>query len=137
MGPGAEYLSAAKWIDAQIGTLGGQVSGAFLDLIPEEVDLPAVRFHMQTPSDVNVVEGVRVLVNIQWLIVVVRKGLSVAAIVPIAAALDTALHRQNGTADGYRIECVRLEPFSMVEPDDSGVQVRHAGGLYRTIVGPT
>jgi len=137
VGPGADYLAAAKWIHTKIDTLGGTISGAFLDLIPEFADLPAVRYHVQNPSDITTVPGERVLVNIVWLVVVVRQGLEVAPIVPLAAALDVALHKQNGVADGYRIECVRLEPFSMIEPDDSGVQMRHAGGLYRTLVGPT
>lgn len=137
MQAGADYLAAAKWINAQVGDLGGTISGAFLDLIPEAEDLPAVRYHLQNPSDVTVISGERVLVNLAWLVVVVREGLEVAPLVPLAAALDVALHEKNGFADGYRIECVRLEPFSMIEPDDSGVQMRHAGGLYRTIVGPS
>lgn len=137
MNPGADYFAAVKWLDAKIADLGGLVSGAYLDLIPPDVGLPAVRYHMQNPADVSAVAGERIIVNINWLVVVVRKGLAVAPIVPIAAALDIALHRQNGVADNYRIECVRLEPFSMIEPDDSGVQYRHAGGIYRTIVAPT
>lgn len=137
MQPGYEVYPAGKWIKAQIGDLGGTISGAFMDMIPAEVALPAVRYHVQNPSDTTVVSGERVLVNIAWLVVVVRKGLEVTPLVPIANALDLALHERNGVADGYRIECVRLEPFSMIEPDDSGVQLRHAGGIYRTIVGPT
>ena len=137
MQAGNEVFPAAKWIRARIGNLGGSISGAYLDLIPAEVALPAVRYHVQTPSDKSEVAGERILVTIDWLIVVVNKGLSVAAIVPIAAALDVALHQQGGVADGYKIDCTRREPFSMIEPDDSGVQYRHAGGIYRTIVGPT
>lgn len=137
MDAGADYLSAAKWIAAQVGNLGGTISGAFLDLIPEEAALPAVRFHVQAPADRSVVSGERVLVDIHWLVVVVRQGLEVAPLVPLAAALDQALHLQEGVADGYKVECVRLAPFAMVEPDDSGVQMRHAGGTYRTLVGPT
>jgi hypothetical protein len=135
--PGNEILHAAGWIHTKVGTLGGLVTGAFLDVVPKDVALPAVRYHVQNPSDVTVVEGTRVITNIDWLIVVVREGLGVAALIPLADALDVALHQQQGTIDGYHIECVRREPFNMLEPDDSGVQYRHAGGIYRTIVGPT
>lgn len=137
MGPGDEIFPAAKWIRAQVGNLGGTISGAFLDVIPENAGLPAVRYHVQAPQDITVVSGTRVMTRILWLVVVVRQGLEVAPLVPIANALDAALHEQNGVADGYRIECVRQEPFNMMEPDDSGVQMRHAGGIYRTIVAPT
>lgn len=133
---GWEVGPAAKWIKAQVGNLGGSINGVYLDLIPQDVDLPAVRFHVQDSSDVRVINGKRVITNIIWLIVVVRKGLEVAPLVPIAALLDTALSAQSGIVDGYHIACVREGPFSMLEPDDSGVQYRHAGGLYRTLVGP-
>lgn len=137
MQPGADLLAGARWIHETVGNLGGSVSGTYLDLIPEKAALPAVRYHVQAPSDVSVVSGERVLVNVSWLIVVVREGLEVAPLVPIVAALDQALHEKNGVADGYRIECIRLAPFNLIEPDDSGVQVRHAGGIYRTLIGPT
>lgn len=137
MDPGNEILHASGFLHSQVGNLGGFVSGAFLDVIPKDVALPAVRYHVQNPEDVTVVEGTRVIVNIDWLVVVVREGLGVAALIPLADALDLSLHQQEGDIDGYHIACVRRSPFNLLEADDSGVQYRHTGGIYRTIVAPT
>jgi len=134
MDPGNEILIVSKWMSATIGTLSGAVSGAYLDLIPSGIAFPAVRYHAQYSTDTSVVEGVRVLARIDWLVVVVREGLEVAPLVPIAASLDTVLHLATGTADALSITCVRQQPFGLVESAKSGVQYRHVGGIYRTIV---
>lgn len=129
-----EHLVASKWLSSTIGTLSGTVSGAFLDLIPKEVDLPAVRYSAVFADDTMPIDGTRVLVQIEWQVLVVREGLEVAPLVPIANALDGALHGATGTADGLRIDCTRENPFQMLEPDDDGVQYRHVGGVYRTVL---
>lgn len=130
-----EQLVASKWLHTTIGTLSGAISGAFLDLIPEGVSLPAVRYSAVSSQDTMPIDGTRVLVQIDWMVLVVRQGLEVAPIVPIANALDGALHGAQGIADNLRIDCTRRNPFEMIEPDDDGIQYRHAGGVYRTIVG--
>jgi hypothetical protein len=131
-----EMLIASKWIHSTIGTLSSSISGAYLDLIPRDVALPAVRYTVRFATDTMPVDGTRILSRIDWLIVVVREGLEVAPLVPIANALDGALHGVTGTADDLRIVCTRLEPFGMIDPDDkTGTQYRHVGGIYRTLVG--
>lgn len=131
-----ELLITSKWLRSTIGTLSGSISGAFLDLIPEGVSLPAVRYNVRLATDTMPIDGERILVQIDWLVVVVREGLEVAPLVPIANALDGALHDATGIADNLRIVCTRREPFGMIEPDDkTGSHFRHAGGIYRTVIG--
>lgn len=136
MQTGNEVLIASKWLHSTIGTLSGSVSGAYLDLIPEGVSLPAIRYNMQVATDTMPIDGTRVLVQIDWLVVVVREGLEVSPLVPIANALDGVLHGATGTSDNLRIDCTRRQPFGMIEPDDkTGTHYRHVGGIYRTLVG--
>jgi hypothetical protein len=133
-----EVLIASKWIHSTVGTLGNTISGAYLDMIPKDVALPAVRYTIRFATDTMPIDGTRILVQLDWLVVVVREGFEVAPLVPIANALDGALHGATGTADGLRIDCTRVEPFGMIEPDDkTGTQYRHVGGIYRTVVGST
>lgn len=130
-----EIYSVSKWLVTTIGTLSSTVSGAYMGLIPEDKALPAVRFHVQdTPQDTRVIGETRILVTIDWLIVVVNLGLLVSPLITPVNNLDAALHGASGTQDSLKIDCTRLQPFEMLEPDDSGVQYRHAGGIYRTIV---
>lgn len=129
-----EHLVGAKWLTSTIGTLGGTVSGAFLDIIPKEALLPAVRYSAAILEDTMPIEGTRIMTRIEWTVLVVREGLEVAPLVPIANALDAALQGATGTADGLRIDCTRMRPFEMLELDDDGGQYRHVGGQYLTVI---
>lgn len=143
---GNEILQASEWIVEQLesptdathlGDIQDHISGAYFEVIPLGAELPAVRFHMQSTSDVRGATNAsaRIMVNIDWLIVVVREGKGVAPLVPIAIALDQRLQKANGeTGSCWVYTCVRREPFSQTEVADSGVMYRHAGGLYRTVV---
>lgn len=130
-----EELHTTKWIVSQVES--NTSMQAYFEVIPAGKPLPAVRFHAQARNDARGVgtPAGRILTTIDWLVVVVNEGLGMASLVPLADDLDDALHNQSGQADSVLIlECIRLEPFSLLEPLDSGVQYRHAGGLYRTIV---
>jgi len=141
-----EDLHAGEWIvshlegDTGVGGLFDPakpepLAGVYRDLIPADKDLPAIRFQLQNPHDVRTVGQARVLVRLDYLIVVTREGHAVAPLVPLADRVDELLHRANGSTSTLTIyECTRLQPFHLLEPDDSGVQYRHAGGIYRTMV---
>lgn len=145
-----EIYECAKWLETTLKAdngVGGlfhagaqQVNGAYMDLIPEDVKLPAIRFHVQAQSTVRGVGPghiARIMTDLLWLIVVVREGHEIAPIVPIVSRLDTVLDGMNGSTSLVNVQsCVLVEPFQLLETDKSGVQVRHAGGLYRTIVVP-
>jgi hypothetical protein len=112
-------------------------AGVYFGVVPDTVDLPAIRLHVQVPHDVRgAADGAhRIMVQLDWLIVLVISGYNLARVVPLANALDTRLHDKNGSTAAVDVfACVRLEPFSMTEVADSGVVYRHIGGLYRTVV---
>lgn len=120
------------------------LSGAFFEVIPPDRPLPAVRFHVQARSDVRgaAKASTRIMTQIDWLVVCVFEGRGVSKMIPYVDALDARLGGDQGTngstSDLWVLSCFRLEPFNMFEPSgsESGVQYRHTGGLYRTIVQP-
>lgn len=145
-----ESLHTAEWIRARLEDdtgLGGlfdptwpdaqKLAGAYLDLIPKDKKLPAIRFHVQNPHDVRQAMGGphRIMVRIDWLVCIVYEGLSVAKLIPLADRLDDLLHEANGETTAVRVmQSVRLHPFTMSESENSGVNYRHVGGIYRTLV---
>lgn len=135
-----EELATAEWIVSQVendATLASAGVHAYNGVIPDEAGLPAVRFHVQGRLDTRGAStpAARIMTTIDWLIVLVREGLGIAALVPLANALDGALHDKSGSTTAVQIlKCVRLEPFTLLDIGDTGLQYRHAGGLYRTIV---
>ena len=111
------------------------LSGAYYQVIPESRNLPAIRFSTYYTEDKMVIGADRILVQIDWLIFLVNEGLEVAPLLPLVDRMDTLLHQADGeTSTLYVQSCTRLRPWSILEPDDSGVQFRHLGGLYRTMV---
>lgn len=129
-----EELLTAEWLVSRIET--DTTMEAFLELVPRSVALPAVRLTVRERNDVRGVgdQRERILTQIDWLITVINEGLGVASLIPLANALDAALQNKNGSTSSVQVmSCLRLEPFTMLEPEDSGVYYRHAGGLYRTL----
>lgn len=136
--PTDEVFHTAEWLRQQVEAISAPNAMQFyLDQIPADKDLPAVRASIQNPMDIRGIgdERERIMTRLDWLIAVVHEGHLVAPLVPLVNALDEALHNTNGsTASIIVLSCIRLEPFSMLEPEESGVQYRHAGGIYRTMV---
>lgn len=138
-------LHVAEWLIARLegaigpGDIQTRISGAYRDVIPEGKTLPAVRFHVQASGDVrgSANASSRIMTRIDWLVVVFRKGYSIAPLVPVADALDQRLHNSNGETAAVEVyQCIRLEPFGLLEVADSGDHYRQAGGIYRTIARP-
>jgi hypothetical protein len=145
-----DELHTAEWIVARLESdtgAGGlfdparsyKPSGAYFEVVPQDRDLPAVRFHVQARTDIRGAArpAHRIISTIDWLIVVITEGNGLMKMVPLADALDTRLQEATGeTSTILVLSCVRIEPFTLFEESDSGVHYRHAGGLYRTIVQP-
>lgn len=138
-----ELLECAAWIETMLTTAAGPgdiqtlITGAFLGQIPDDQDLPAIRFHSTYPFDVRGVgnPSARIMVQIDWQVFAVTKGLPVAPLVPLANGVDQRLNKATGTTATISIlSCVRMYPFHLLERTDTGEHFRHAGGVYRTIV---
>jgi hypothetical protein len=132
-----EEYHTAEWLRQQIEATPNPGLQAFLDMIPSEIALPAVRMSVQSREDVRGIgdERERIMTRLDWLIAVVHEGHLVSPLIAPVVKLDNALNNKTGsTATIIVLSCVRLEPFSLLEPEESGVQFRHAGGIYRTMV---
>lgn len=126
-----DELHVAEWIYKRIED--DTTLEAYADIIPEDVPLPAARYQVQARTDVRGVGTHRIITQIDWLVVVTRRGHEIAPLVPLADALDQALHDHTGSTSTIQVlSCVRVEPFTLLEVGDSGMYYRHAGGLYRT-----
>jgi hypothetical protein len=126
-----ESLHTDAWLVTTLeAALGGDISGAYSGVIPSNKTLPAVRFHVQSASDLMVVEGHRIWANLLYLVAAVVEG-SPVPLLPLADGIDTALHRSVGETSTIRVmSCVRETPFRLTETNEGKVY-RHAGGLYR------
>lgn len=136
--PRNEKLWTDAWIVAYLeadATLTGLMNGVYSELIPQEIALPAIRFHLQGPNyDVKGVSAGRIMSRLRYLVVAVGEGESFGPLVPIADRIDELLTDAQGSNSGVNILSVeRVEPWTMVEVVD-GVHWRHAGGLYDFVV---
>lgn len=132
----SELLHIDVWLKAKLEAAPGldvpdDISGAFQGVVPANRSLPAVRFHAQSPgSDVTVINGVRVWADPLYLVAAVVEG-SPVPLLPLADAIDSALHRASGETSTIRVlSCVREAPYQLTEVSD-GRTFRHAGGMYR------
>lgn len=132
-----EEYHTGEWLRQKIEGISTPPMQFYMDLIPADKPLPAVRASVQSREDVRGVGDARerIMTRLDWLIVVVREGHLISPLIPYVVALDNALQNMNGTTPTIVVySCVRLEPFSILEPEESGVVYRHAGGVYRTMV---
>src|SRR5262252_1696814 len=130
----SELMEAGAWIRKQIED--NTTLQAYMEMVPDDVALPAVRYSAQFPHDVRGVGAFpRILTKIDWLVVVINRGMGLANLVPLVNAIDAALENQSGsTPAALVLACQRQEPFSLMETDRTGASFRQVGGVYRTTV---
>lgn len=138
-----EEIHTGEWLRTTldgIPNLGAIApAGVWRDQIPEDKDLPGIRYQVQSRHDVNggTRSSQRIMVEIDWLVVGTVSGSSLVPLVAIADAIDVALQGQSGsTAAVSVLSCLRQQTFFMTEEGRSGVLFRHSGGIYRTLVTP-
>lgn len=138
-----DELHIAEWLKSTLGAIPnlGNIApgGVWLDLIPEQKSLPGIRFHKQAGHDVGgaTAQSRRIVSQYDWVVAGVVEGPDLLSLVAIADAIDNALDGSVGTTSTITIyQCWRMETFSLTESGRSGVQFRHAGGIYRTIARP-
>jgi hypothetical protein len=129
-------LEAGRWVKAQVeAACDDRINGAFLDIIPENVNMPAVRYEVYTREDVRTSDQ-----HIVWSRIVMRVFVTIQGeritpwMLTIAADIHACLHKNRGETTNARIvACTRLEPYGRTE--QAGAEVfRHAGGLYEILV---
>lgn len=119
---------AGRWIKARIEQETDLT--AWLDIIPEGADLPAVRFQVQSREDVVTVERHIVMTHLVFLVVCSVQGADLAELVGYAEDIHEALHRQSGaTSKATILSCARTAPFGLTDVQGADVY-RHAGGMY-------
>ncbi len=138
-----DELHIAEWLESTLSAIPNlnviAPAGAWLDLIPEEQALPGIRFHKQAGHDVSgaTAQSRRIVSQYDWVVAGVVEGPDLLKLLPIADAIDNALDGAVGATSTISIyQCWRIETYSLTESGRSGVQFRHAGGIYRTIARP-
>jgi hypothetical protein len=131
-----EYEAAAFLKDKIETALGGSISGAFLDLIPQEAALPAVRFSFMSRDNTMTNGQAIVISRLRAQVLAVAVG-EPGDVEPIATSLVNALHKSSGLAPGGLatvLACTFLEPLTMTERDRGGSIVRHGGGVFEVVL---
>jgi hypothetical protein len=113
--------------------VAAQVNGRiYPDLAPSGATYPFVVVSQMSGRDRIGLGGARVLHEGVWSVRVVGSGPGFGALVPIAAAVDAALHGQSEqTATGDVYECVREEAVRLPPAPDLGVLSYQIVQLYR------
>lgn len=107
------------------------ITGYFSEKAPNQQASPYIVWTMRSGLDVTEMAGIRINVQMVFLVRVVDRVRAFSVLQTAADRIDAVLHKQTGTALGHAIQaCVRESPYSMVE-DRGDVQWRHLGGSYR------
>ena len=132
---GAEDLEAGRWIKKEVeAELGDAISGAWLDVIPEGANFPAVRFNIQNSMDVHTVAEHIVMTRLTFQVVAAIEDERVEPLVDLVTRINIALHRRNGETPTHRIlSCRRIQTINL--PDiEQGRVFRAKGGIYELLV---
>lgn len=102
------------------------------DVAPTEARYPFVIVSQATGHDRLTADGARVLFEGVWNVRVVGQGQGFGGLIPIADAIDAALHRQSGVlAEGEVYECVREEALRLPPAPELGVLSYQIVQLFR------
>ena len=135
----SETSVIAKWLYGILhgdGTLLGLATGGIWDThAPQGVTGNVVVFQFQAGKDVLVVGAQRISMDATYLVRAIGATNRYEAIMPIADRIDTLIHGVRsplvvGGSTLGEVWCVRTQPFLLTEVD-SGIEYRHAGGIYR------
>ncbi len=125
-----EWLWRRLTSDASVAALIG--ARVYPDVAPANATHPFVVVSQASGRDRVALGGARVLFEGVWNVRVVGSGPGFADLVPIAAAVDAALHGLSGTLpNGDVYECVREEAVRLPPAPDLGVLSYQIVQLYR------
>lgn len=127
----SEYEVGA-WIKA---TLDAAETGmeTFLDVIPTEAAMPAVRMTCQSRNDVRTNAQHIALSTFRFLVVVAAFAHELETTVVLSKRIDAALHRASGAATGITVlACTRIQTYSNTSPEQGGLY-RLGGAIYEIV----
>lgn len=114
-----------------------QVARVYADIAPQGTPFPYILATNTDPGqDVMATGAIRVMTNAIWVVRGVAQGQQYSATLKaIADRIDALLHRKTGaiSGGGTLIASYREQPFRMPEMTN-GINYRHLGGQYRTLV---
>jgi hypothetical protein len=131
---GLAELEAGRWIKKQVEAETNLK--AYLDVLPEGTDFPAIRYEVYVPGDdVRVIDQHIVMTKVMFRVYVTIQGERITqSFIEAVADIHAALHRKRGETSNARIiACTRNSTYTRTE--NAGAEVfRHAGGLYELLV---
>jgi hypothetical protein len=108
---------------------GGRIT---TDEYPEEWPNPLLTYQMSSSRDILGVGGERISTNNLYEIKAVDQGSTYQRITPIAARVDTLLHKARVSTAYGNLTCQR--EFAIRYPESrQGVRYRHLGAMYRIL----
>lgn len=131
--PGLELVTIETWLYERLANNAVGVSDrVYSGVAPREAEFPLVIYQLQTPEDVMTMNGARIMSQGVWIVKATMPTQSYADLSPIAALIDSRLHRQRYTeaGSGTVLACVRERPFMLAEVED-GLRLSHLGGFFR------
>jgi hypothetical protein len=132
----SEILSAEKWLYTVLNNdtqLKAKAKGIYSGLVPSGTAFPLVYITLQRQDADLITNGAhRVWATLHYAVRAVDEtGSWGSDLKTIANRIDAVLHAASGSSsEGTVYECVREQPFAIVEQAD-GRQFRHLGGLYQ------
>ena len=130
-------LEAGRWIKATLQA--DSDFPAYLNVIPNGVDLPAFRYQCQRRNDVRTVNQHIAMSVYHFLVVATTQGESQPETGPHGAVtleeyITDTLHRASGQTSKARIlACTRTETYTDQE-NVGGDSIFHAGGIFEVLV---
>jgi hypothetical protein len=126
----SEY-EAGRWIKETLAAAG--CPAAYLDVIPTDASMPAIRFSCQTRNDVRT--NAQHIAISTWRFLVVGAAFShdAAGAADLADQIDAALPGATGsTAKLGVIACTRVQTYGQTSPEQGGMY-RLGGAIYEVV----
>lgn len=127
-----EPLAADQFIFETLnaGALSGKVHNG---LAPSGTAAPYVVFNQQAGTDVMTADGVRIMANLLYHVMVIGTG-PLSSLQSLADAVDAALHKATGSVDDSEIYQTFRESTLTRQEDDAGTIVRYIDMFFRLFI---
>lgn len=131
---GSEVVLGYDWIqtvllaDAGVSAITTDI---YQDRAPVVAAYPFIVIQSQQATDVMGVGTARIITDSIYIVKSIAQSETYTPLIPLAKAIDLALHGVTGTLSGGSIfACIREESFRFSETED-GDHFKHLGGIYK------